>query len=242
MKLNPDYIRRTIGGASALLGLWWVWGVIYPFIRPFWTGEHGADDPLSFLMVIPFMALPGILALGFGISLFRKMTVSSLKVVVGVFAFFGTMFIASSLSVNFPAIIPEEIAPSAFLLLGCAIVITAYVAALWFILPYLAVDRPKLSSLIGRGALALMACQLWLFLSAIFREYSPKEAGYTHVPAMPWGILGVLVPIIGAYGAYRLAAGCLPPEQSRTERWRQAFTRGHSGRSVADSPDETIPP
>lgn len=206
--MKPTYIRRAIGGTSVLLGLWWLWMVIYPVLRGLWIGGSRTDYLFS-LTIVPMMLIPGILATVFGVRLFRSMSVSSLKWVVGVLVTFGVFWLSSSFSRIFPDLLPERIASSAFLFAGSLIALPAYFAALWYILPCLAADRPKLSSLVGRGVLILMAWQLWLLLSAILDEYTPIEEGYKHVPKEPWGTVGVLVPIIVAYGTYRLAAARL---------------------------------
>jgi hypothetical protein len=62
----------------------------------------------------------------------------------------------------------------------------------------------------------LMAWQLWLLLSAYFHQYSPIKEGYTHVPEEPWGLLGLVVPIIVAYGSYRIVSGILNKKHNET--------------------------
>ena len=65
----------------------------------------------------------------------------------------------------------------------------------------------------GRGISLLMAWQVWMISSQIFREYSPIQEGYTHVPEEPWGILGLVIPIFLAWIFYRLVARLAPKAQ-----------------------------
>jgi len=197
--------RKAIGGASAILGVSWLWSVLTPTIRQLFTREQQTTDYLFFWIIVPLMAIPGALAVAFGIELFRKKSTTALKWVVGLSAAFGTLWIDTRLSLLFADSVPEKIQSSLFMLLGTVVALPAYLIVVRALFPIIEAERPRVVDLIGKGVLALVAWQLWFLMNALFERYAPIQAGYTHVREEPWGILGFLLPIIVAYGFYRLA-------------------------------------
>lgn len=207
--MNPNYTRRLVGGAAALLGLWWVWSSTFPFVRELWNDDRETGLIFFFLTIVPLMAIPGVLAVIFGVRLFSSMSVSSLKWVVGLFAVFGAFWLSACLSSLFPKLLPESISITAFLFLSSLAAIPAYLFTVRKLLSHLTEQVPSFTSLISRGILALMAWQLWLLLFSVFDEHSPIKEGYTHIHEEPWDTLGILVPIIVAYGSYRIFVALL---------------------------------
>ncbi len=206
--MKPVLIRQAIAGASALLGICWIGMVIYPIWKQL-GGNERQFDYLFTLTIIPMMLIPGVLALIFGIRLFRSMSIEALKWVVGIFVTFGAFYLSSTLQGILPSILPDRIASNAFLFASGLIALPFYLYVLRFILPHVDSSEDCSSASIGKGVLVLLAWILWMLLSAIFHEYSPIEEGYTHVPREPWGLLGLFVPIIVAYSSYRVAASLL---------------------------------
>ena len=216
--MNPIYTRKIISGASIIFGLWWLWTTTYPACQRLWNGEREIDDYLFILIFIPIISIPGILTTVFGIRLFRETSITSLKWIITTFAILGALYLSSIFLTIFPDLLPEQVALNAFLFVASLIMALAYLAILRFIIPYLGVDRPNPSSLIGKGFLILMAWQLWMLLSSIFREYSPISATLReHSPIeegnidsfILWVFLSFLVPILVSYWAYRFVAARL---------------------------------
>ena len=206
-QMNPTHVRRAIGGTSAFLGLCWLCMVIWIALRSLWGGQRNVGNYLFGLTLVPIMAIPAVVAIQYGIHLFQKASVSSLKWTMGLPAAFAALVIFFMHSDAFPRLLPKQLAGTAFLLLGSLLVMPAYFAALRFTLPYIGIDRPKPFSLIGRGPLALIAWEVWLLLSDIFRVYSPVDESHKDLPEEPgWLFLALIVPIVVAYGGYRLAA------------------------------------
>lgn len=220
--LNPIYTRRIISGASILFGLWWLWTTTYPQLQCLWSGEREIHYSFTFI-IIPIMSIPGILATVFGIRLFQAMSITSLKWVIAPFAIYGALWLSSTFSDIFPDLLQKQTAFSTSLFAASLIMLLAYLAIIRFITPYLGVDKPSFSSLIGRGLLILMAWQIWMLLSSIFGEYSPISAIFReHSPIeegniyyiVLWTFINFLVPIIIPYWAYRFAAARLLTEKT----------------------------
>jgi hypothetical protein len=213
-EMKPELSRRLIGGLAALFGAWWAWNAVVPPVKGIWSKDIEAFDIVFLLTIVPLMATPGILAVVFGSRLFREMRESSLKWVIGVFAVFFAFFLSSRASELLPSLLPEGLQHFVFLFVASLVAIFAYLFSARLLLRHLANEDHSLRSLFSRGVLILMAWQVWLLLSQVFREYSPIKGGYTHIPEEPWGILGLLVPIAVAYGLYRAVAPKLTKAES----------------------------
>lgn len=180
--------------------------MVVPCITGIWSDGFETLDAVFLLTIVPLMAIPGILAVVFGVRLFHEMRESYLKWVVGVFAVFFAYFLSLRTSEAFPAILPDELQSSIFLFVASLIAVVGYLIVLRLLLRHFTDEDRGVRSLLSRGVLILMAWQIWLLLSQIFDDYAPIKEGYTHVPEEPWGILGLLVPIAVAYGLYRVVA------------------------------------
>jgi len=211
--MKPEHTRRLLGGFAALLGAWWTWNSIVPFITGIWTDGVEAFDFVFLLTIVPLMAIPGILAIVFGVRLFLEMRESSLKWVIGVFAVFFAFFLSSRSSAAAPSLLPEGLQHSVFLFVASLVAIIAYLFSVRLLLRHFTQEDRSTLTLLSRGVMILMAWQVWLLLSEVFQEYSPIKEGYTHVPEEPWGILGLVVPIAVAYGSYRFFARRLAKAQ-----------------------------
>lgn len=204
--MKPEHMRRLIGGLATLLGFWWTWNSVVSPIRKISSEGFDAGNIVFLLTIVPLMATPGILAVVFGLRLFREMRESTLKWVIGVFAVFFAFFLSSQASDHLPSLLPEGLQRSVFLFVASLVAIVAYLFSVRLLLRHFTNVDHSLRSLFSRGLLTLMALQIWLLLSEVFEEYSPIKEGYTHVPEEPWGILGLLVPFAVAYGLFRVVA------------------------------------
>lgn len=187
--------------------------MVVPPVTRIWADDFESFDIVFLLTIVPLMAIPGVLAVIFGVRLFREMRESSLKWVIGAVAVFFAFFLYSRMSAVLPSIVPDGLQSSAFLLVASLIAIVAYLFVVRLLLRHFTREDRRLSSLLSRGVVILMAWQVWLLLSEIFDEFSPIKEGYTHVPEGPWGILGVVAPIAVAYGLYRIFAHRLTKAQ-----------------------------
>ena len=219
--MKPELSRRIIGGVAALLGLWWTCAAIFPPVSRLWLDNIDTFDVIFVLTIVPLMTIPGILALFHGVCLFREMSESSLKWVVGVGALFLAFFLSSRLSLLLPTLLPERLLESTLLFVSSLVVIPVYFLVVRFLLRHLTNGAPSTAALLSRTVVMLMAWQLWLLLSAYFQQYSPIKQGYTHIPEEPWGLLGLVVPFMVAYGSYRIVSGILNKKHNRKDRFER---------------------
>lgn len=206
--MNREHARKLISSIAVILGACWTCSAVIPPLTKLWS-----DEPIGLLFLltmVPLLASPGILAVVFGIRLFREMRESSLRWVIGLFFTLFAFFLSSQTSELFPHLLPDGLQFSVFLFSYSLVAIYAYIFVIRLLLRYFTTEDRTLRSLLSRDLIILMAWQVWLLLSQFFQEYSPVKEGYTHVPKEPWGMLGVLVPIAVAYGLYRLLA---PPKK-----------------------------
>ena len=215
VKTNPVLIRKIFAVSSVLFGVGWSWAAIYPPLRHILARDREAFDCLSILVVVPFMVIPGALAVGAGIDLYRTINLGALKCALGTFAFLGALSISTALTAAFPNYLAEQNQRMLSLLFGTLVVIPLYVVVVKKLLEMLGQKRPGICELLGRGTLGLVAWQVWLLLSGVFREYSPLEDGEKYLHKAPWETLGLLVPIIVAYGGYKFAVRLLPAQATR---------------------------
>jgi len=211
--MNPDHTRKLLGGAAVLLGLWWTLTAVFPLIRMACSDGFETGNIVFLLTIGTMMAIPGVLAVVYGVRLFREMREASLKWVIGVSAVFFAFFLSSRLSAVFPEFLSEELRRGVFLFVASMLAIVAYLLAVRLLLRHFTQKEHSLTSLVSRGPLILLAWQLWSLLTKISDEYSPIEEGYTHIHKEPWESLGFLMPVIVAYGLYRILASRLTKAQ-----------------------------
>lgn len=204
--MSPHHTRKWIGALSGLLGVLWTASAVFPLIRKSWMGEFATGDLVFLLLMVPWLTIPGILAMVFGVRLFREMRESHLKWAIGPFAVLSAFFISSQLSAVLPDILPERLQKSVLLFASSIFSMMAYLFLVRWLLRHLTQENRSLRSLMGRGGLMLIAWQLWVLLSHAFEEYSPIKEGYTHLPEAPWDLLGLIVPFLVAYGLYRVVS------------------------------------
>jgi hypothetical protein len=167
-------------------------------------------------MIAAFLAVPGALAISFGITLYRKKSATALRWIVGLLAVFGAVWTSARLSLLFPDLLPERLESSLFMLFGTLVVLPAYAVVVQGLFPVIEAQKPRVVDLFGHGIIAMLAWQLWFVGFGLFEQYAPIQKGYTHVYEEPWGFLGVLIPIVVAYGFYRVAGSYLRRLKERT--------------------------
>ncbi|MEO5914587.1 MAG: hypothetical protein ABIS50_10170 [Luteolibacter sp.] len=224
MKSHTAILRKIAAIVLILLSIAWIWGAAAP-IRYFLVGDR--EVSVFILAVVPLLILPGALGIFFGIGLYREMSEEAVKGIVGLAAVLGALKISTTLTAVFPRLLPDKVAMPLYLLVGTLIVIPTYVWLVGKLLEMSGHGKPRLSDLLGRGALLLVAWQLFLVLSEVIREYAPLMEGEKYLHEEPWDLLGLLIPIAVAYGFYHITAACmkLPPSGKR----RTAAPRVTSG-------------
>lgn len=186
-------IQKTIGGIAAVLGICWIGAMALPLYRLNW------DFNSDFSFVLLLMLIPGILAVVYGIRLFRTMSVESVKWLIGIFVFLGVFWSLTTLKNIFPDFLPQRIASGATFFAASFITLPLYVAVLKYILPHLGYRWSGASDVIGRGTLIFISWTLWSLLFTAFHQYAlMKESA---------GELWVLaIPILISYVFYRMMA------------------------------------
>lgn len=95
MKAPP--LSTVVGVAAMLFGGWWIWDTLYQPVVRFFTDEKKPQD-YFFLLVLPALSLPGIIAALFGFRLTRQKAPRNYKGVIGafsIFAVFGSLITSS---------------------------------------------------------------------------------------------------------------------------------------------------
>lgn len=187
-----------------LLGGWWIWSVLAePGARLLW-GEKKPQD-YFFLLVVPALSLPGILAILFGFRLIREKAPRNYKGTLGVLAVFAVFWFSYQLEQGFGALVNEKIKSNLFMFLTTMVVIPAYVSLATWLMRREGIKVAGIGSLIGKGTILIVALQIWFLGSDLFEAYAPIKAGYTHIYEEPWGFLAGVLPLASAYLFYKVA-------------------------------------
>jgi hypothetical protein len=201
--MKPDQIRKLLGGFSFLAGGLWIWELVAPFLRDFSTSGLEAVDIGFLLTALPLMILPGAFAIWCGARLFKEMSDSSLKGVVGSLSVLGMFLLSGLLYTLFGGSLPESIENTVFVLIGAAVVFPVYLRVTgWFLHHFAGVERSH-AELISRGVLILVAFEVWLLLAQLFDEFLRGREGDEYLIEQPWDFIALVGPIIVAYGLYR---------------------------------------
>lgn len=187
-----------------LLGVWLLWSHFLPNVTYcFGRGWDISDTGVNVLQVIilPLIALPGLLSLGFGIALFRLPSLTSLKCVIGLFLCIGGHTVSGTLSFHYQEFFSDPTHSGLMLPASVCIVATIYIFLVRHLSRRLGLGTPNMADLFGRGILALMALSLHITLNYYFMEYSRHQR---HQDELSLFIL-YLMPYIIPYLTYRLA-------------------------------------
>jgi len=205
--MKAKFVNATFAGLALLLGVVWLWGaLVSPIIRCLSEGTGNRGCGFLFTM-LTWMSLPGILAVYFGARLLNKNNEKNIKGAIGILMVGLAFFVSFQPAVLalFPVGIDREIARDASLLFGSFIALIAYLFLSKWALRVSGFPVAGIREVIGRVPFLLIAVLIWLFGSGLFRIYSPKEEGYTHVHKAPWELMGVLIPILSAWLFYKIS-------------------------------------
>jgi hypothetical protein len=215
--MNAAYLRKAIAVASIIFGLCWLWQVV---VCPTFRFAAQGKSPSQYLFYVPMFLLvgmPSVLCSYFGFKLFREMSETNLRWVLGTFAVVAAFWIAARFSAVYPSLLPESLLHSVGLTLGILIALPAYLFLLRVLLPMLGRPRCRAMDFVGRGILLVLAWDLWLLLEKLFHIYSPLEPGSKYVHQEPWQSVGYIVPALVAYGFFRAAQSLLSRRRNREE-------------------------
>lgn len=151
-----------------MFGLHWIFGSVYLPLRRLWTDETDASYVYFLLTMVPLMLIPGLIALIHGVRLFREMSESSLRALVGLAAFIVAILLFVGLNHVIPTSFSDRLMSLTFFFVSCLAVIPAYLLVVRWLLWHLADGAELGSPVLSRGVLMLMALQLWMVLTTAF--------------------------------------------------------------------------
>jgi len=201
--MNATHIRKPIACVSMLLGVGWLLISIPPIFR---IASQGGLYLFN-LTFLPLMAIPGVIAIYYGLRLYREMSESSLKMIIGNVAFIAAVSGSHHLSARFHSSLSVEIQSSLSLFLGSLIATGAYLLITRMLLGILGGVQRSLRDLLRPGVLILLAWLLWNVLSHVLHECLPGD----------WYACKLFVPLVLAYGSYMIAMHYLAPNNKYQE-------------------------
>jgi hypothetical protein len=204
LAMSPVHLRKAVGVTSVALGLALWAATAFPLARE--TVRLGDRSwYFLFLAAIPAMSLPGILLMVFGYRLFRELSETSLKWVLGTCAVVSTIWIAAESTPMFPALLPERLLRDAGLTLGLLVGIPGYAFGMRALLSLIGGPRRGALDFVGSRIVFVLAWQLFFILSHLFDAFTPLKPGDKYLHQEPWDFVGFLVPLGVAYGFYKAA-------------------------------------
>ncbi len=201
--MNTSQRRKLIGGSSTIFGALWVALALQPLIEQFRVADIQAINVAFILTTSPLMVILGIIPVVHGIKLIKRCSISSLRWIAGILSVFCALLTLSCLSTITPRFLPEEIAFSTSSLFGCLLAYPAYLLLISLILKFLSITTPPSNQLFSRVSFAATCVVFWLWMTDVASAIIPTKEGFTYVPKEPWGILGLIIPIIAAIWVYR---------------------------------------
>ncbi|MCC5844435.1 MAG: hypothetical protein JJU05_09305 [Verrucomicrobia bacterium] len=162
-------------------------------------------DFIFFLTIVPMMAIPGIIAIFLGLRLFQEMEEKTVKWLTGVAVAFLALYLSGVSTYILPNNLPKRLFDNIIFFLCTLAAIPLYLITAQKILKHLSYEVPSFTSLLNKNIFILLALQIWMILFNAFEEYAPIKEGYTHIKKEPWGIIGLILPVVAARGFYRFA-------------------------------------
>lgn len=192
-------------GISALVfGSLWLLRLVSPLIRILDYEGNDFGIIVFGLVMIPFLSAPGLLAVFFGFRLTRLPTKINIGGAIGS-QLLMLIIVTSSLITDLALFwMSEKFAFDLALLLTSAVATPMYV---YLCRVAMRSENMPLSS--GLGTLAkppalFLTYQVYSVSDALFEIYTPIKEGSQYLPQEPWGIVGLVVPLLLAWGFYKL--------------------------------------
>jgi len=196
-------LTTVLGGFAVLFGAFWLFGCsLMPLFDFFFREEKEIGDVAFLFIMLPMMAIPGILTAYYGSRLLREKSKKNIKHTVGAFAFFGALFLGSWVGSFFGG--PEKFTGQISLLFGSLCAIPCYL----LVSKKLILGEglvPTKGEFVGRRLIGLLTFQVWFVLTSLIDEFAPVEPGYSYVKETPWEFVGFFGPFLGAWVFYKLA-------------------------------------
>ena len=179
IKIVPSTMKKiglnsVVGVMSVIIGGGWlIPALLIPFVRFLQENDKLADSLVRFPITILF-ALPGIVALYFGIRLIKATTKRNIKGSVGgcsiifVFLLFGVIFQYIAKFIHIANIIP--------FLFATLLVLPLYV----YLSRFLMIKEnltPVRGEFIGKGIVLIISCQIWLASNQLINYFIPLKHG-----------------------------------------------------------------
>lgn len=185
-------ISSAIGIAVVAVGVWWIFDVLLPPLYNATWKEKDTFDYVLLLTILLLMTIPGILMAYFGFRLTKHNSGTNIKGVVGTLSIFGVIWVHSLIRDAFGE---SKIASGLSMLTATLVIIPIYVAVSKYWMKTLGLN-PVRGEFIGKGIVTIIAWQIWFISSDIARGLTPIKEGYTHVPEEPWGLIGLVGPLL----------------------------------------------
>ena len=195
---------------TIVLGCLWSFGTLLQPIFRLITEKSDISDYFFTLIFFPSLAIPGVMALFFGICLLRRRSKTNIKGSVGAIAIMGAFFLAPI----FNKIIPEDTGYSISFFIATILVIPLYIAIAKFFILREGKAPLRKGEFVGRGIITLLGIMIWLVLNQIIMEYAPVEQGFKNVKEFPWRLLASIAPFIIALLFYKVALTVLKKQEA----------------------------
>jgi hypothetical protein len=212
MKKN-ELIRKLLGGIIAAFGIYWVWSCLFPPLRDLFFSDDILMDVSFLLTIVPLMALPGILAVVFGLRLFNEYTTTTLKWLIGVFYGYLAFHLSARLDYYLDDSALHTVMSNTAMIGFTILAVVLYVFSTRFLAKKISGEIIPYPFLLSRGIFLLIAWMIWLHLSDGIRELAPVKEGYEYVNEAPWDTVAVILPILVAYISYRFSTSKLMKAQ-----------------------------
>jgi hypothetical protein len=194
-------LAKGIGGLTMVLGSALVLMAFFP-VKQFLSGNKEWMDYLITLIAVTVMVIPGTLVILGGYQFYREVNLPNLKVLVGVYSAFGSLFCFSKVSDWYPDVWQQKMLTGGFIFGIAVFAIMIYLLALRWLVPATGMKWNGCRSVLGKGAFTLLAWLLFLALFPIAREVLPSV-----------GLIVLLGPISVAWGLHILAVKWLKDAQ-----------------------------
>lgn len=204
--MKRTWLANLLALVALTGGSFWLVNVLWPPLVVAWSNGFEWLDSLFFLVVILMMALPGGLAIVFGVRLFRAKCARNIKNVVGIITVGLVLVLAFGVIDGLLPAMPVEEGAGLMALLLASIMgafLYAWLATWTLRASGYPVDRVR--ETLGRLPFVLIAIQIVLVGWDLLQNYAPKKDGSTHVMETGWGLASLIGPIIVAVLFYKIS-------------------------------------
>lgn len=189
----PGKLAKGIGWLTMVLGSALVLLAFFP-VKQFLSGDKDWMDYLITSVAVMLMVIPGALVILGGYQFFREVNLPNLKVLVGVYAAFVSLFCFSKVEDWYPDLWHQRMLTGGFFFGAALFAILIYLLALRWLVPATGMRWNGCRSVLGKGAFTLLAWLLFMALFPVARAVLPSTS-----------LIVLLGPISVAWGFHMLA-------------------------------------